>query len=77
MVSIKELVIVAVLVAAVAVPPANASPRRFDRPGTCPNTDGIFGICAITEANCSLDSECGRGQKCCPYGCGRECLTAE
>ncbi|XP_063601205.1 chelonianin-like [Penaeus indicus] len=81
MVSIKEILIVSVLVAAVAVSPADAVPTRhsrprpYTRPGTCPDTSDIVGICVVTERNCFSDSECGPGQKCCPFGCGRECLA--
>ncbi|XP_047479804.1 chelonianin-like [Penaeus chinensis] len=83
MVSIKEVLIVSVLVAAVAVSPADAVPTRHarprpqprPRPGTCPDTSDIVSICVVTERNCFSDGECGAGQKCCPIGCGRECLA--
>ncbi|XP_037802161.1 chelonianin-like [Penaeus monodon] len=83
MVSIKAVLIVCVLVAAVAVSPADAVPTRHSkprpqplpRPGTCPDTSGIITTCEVTERNCFSDSQCGPGQKCCPLGCGRECLA--
>jgi hypothetical protein len=32
-------------------------------------------ICVLTPLNCFADSECAVGTKCCPYGCGRICLS--
>ncbi|XP_027228308.2 waprin-Phi3 [Penaeus vannamei] len=83
MVSVKEVLVVLVLVAAVAVSPADAVPTRHSRPrpqprprpGTCPDTSDVIGPCVITERNCLSDSQCAPGQKCCPIGCGRECLA--
>ncbi|XP_064118491.1 WAP four-disulfide core domain protein 2-like [Macrobrachium nipponense] len=45
----------------------------FYKPGKCPNTTGIIGLCMRSEYNCNSDDECLGHQKCCPYGCLREC----
>ena len=45
-------------------------PQPFLYP-TCPNVQpGSVGICL---QNCSSDSDCTNGQKCCSNGCGRAC----
>ncbi|XP_027215769.2 WAP four-disulfide core domain protein 5 [Penaeus vannamei] len=73
MVSLKEVLIVSVLVGAVVVSPADAGPMAFDRPGRCRDVGGS-GICVIAAANCRGDYDCEYGYKCCPVGCGRECM---
>ena len=35
---------------------------QFDRPGTCPDTSGIFTGCVITDRNCFNDSKCDEGK---------------
>uniref|UniRef100_A0ABM0M9L3 Papilin-like n=1 Tax=Saccoglossus kowalevskii TaxID=10224 RepID=A0ABM0M9L3_SACKO len=42
----------------------------FDKPGQCPNVDGITGTC--TE-DCLLDTDCTGTAKCCSNGCGHVC----
>ena len=59
-------------------PPCNFSScipirKPVSRPGTCPSNNGI-GPCVITKNSCTSDAKCRRGQKCCSYGCGKECL---
>lgn len=45
----------------------------LDRPGRCRDVGGS-GICVIAAANCRGDYDCEYGYKCCPVGCGRECM---
>ncbi|CAG2189441.1 WFDC3 [Mytilus edulis] len=43
---------------------------------SCPNTDGIVGICVFDPSrNCVNQDQCPSGYKCCPYGCGSQCLA--
>ncbi|CAG7784820.1 unnamed protein product [Allacma fusca] len=61
---------------------SNAQRQRRPRPvlprgtdGNCPDVSGIGGICSFDpRVNCLEDSQCGGNQKCCPFGCGRQCL---
>ncbi|CAH1246656.1 Hypp7762 [Branchiostoma lanceolatum] len=39
--------------------------------GECPDTTGMVGTCV---EDCSSDSECAAGQKCCSNGCGHVCM---
>ncbi|KAA0203299.1 single whey acidic protein domain-containing protein-like [Hyalella azteca] len=64
-----------VLLAVLILSPTSDARRLSERPGSCPDTRGIFGACVVTDRNCFSDSECPRHQKCCSYGCGRECLN--
>ena len=49
-------------------------PQPFLYP-TCPNVQpGSVGICL---QNCSSDSDCTNGQKCCSNGCGRACTQPD
>jgi hypothetical protein len=57
-----------------SVEPQTASPEKV---GKCPPPSGKFGICAITENNCSDDYACKGEMKCCAEGCGRECMMPE
>ncbi|XP_045168888.2 papilin-like [Mercenaria mercenaria] len=41
-----------------------------EKPGKCPDSKGMFGICA---AMCSGDHTCPENQKCCSNGCGHTC----
>ncbi|XP_053380206.1 uncharacterized protein K04H4.2-like [Mercenaria mercenaria] len=52
--------------------------RRQSQGGTCPPSSGRPGICVFDpRVNCSSNSECRRGQICCPEGCGRVCKNLD
>ncbi|XP_043233379.1 keratin-associated protein 10-6-like [Amphibalanus amphitrite] len=56
------------------VPPCRQRARCVhDRPALCP-PNRRPGLCVITERSCSSDAQCQSNQKCCPRGCGRECV---
>lgn len=42
-----------------------------EKPGVCPNTEGMIGICV---EGCRDDSDCNSTQKCCSNGCGHVCM---
>lgn len=42
-----------------------------EKPGVCPNIEGMIGICVEL---CSDDSDCNGTQKCCSNGCGHVCM---
>uniref|UniRef100_A0A8C2EF27 WAP domain-containing protein n=1 Tax=Cyprinus carpio TaxID=7962 RepID=A0A8C2EF27_CYPCA len=44
-----------------------------EKPGVCPRYN-VIGICVVRENNCFNDGECPNDQKCCSYGCGRQCM---
>uniref|UniRef100_A0A8C1S3N0 WAP domain-containing protein n=1 Tax=Cyprinus carpio TaxID=7962 RepID=A0A8C1S3N0_CYPCA len=44
-----------------------------ERPGVCPRYN-VIGICVVSKNNCFNDGECPNDQKCCSYGCGRQCM---
>ncbi|OQV14050.1 hypothetical protein BV898_11715 [Hypsibius exemplaris] len=53
----------------------NHSPLEDERtsPLQCPSTEGMWGICV---EQCSSDTDCQAGFKCCNNGCGHSCLKA-
>ncbi|XP_039903755.1 WAP four-disulfide core domain protein 3-like isoform X2 [Simochromis diagramma] len=42
------------------------------KPGVCPRKRWDFGLCV---ESCSNDYDCRGKEKCCPNGCGRECMA--
>ncbi|XP_048258469.1 prestalk protein-like isoform X2 [Haliotis rufescens] len=49
-----------------------ASCVAVEKEGSCPSTDGAFGICV---ESCSNDGSCPGSQKCCSNGCGHTCQS--
>uniref|UniRef100_A0A8C1PBT5 WAP domain-containing protein n=1 Tax=Cyprinus carpio TaxID=7962 RepID=A0A8C1PBT5_CYPCA len=44
-----------------------------EKPGVCPRYN-VIGICVVSKNNCFNDGECPNDEKCCSYGCGRQCM---
>ena len=49
---------------------AEATSSPANKPGSCPSSQGGFGICV---ESCSSDSDCDGDNKCCSNGCGHTC----
>nr|ACF28466.1 single whey acidic protein domain-containing protein isoform 3 [Penaeus monodon] len=74
MVSLKEVLILSVLVVAMVVSPADAVPTGLEKPGRCRRPEEYHSICPLRAISCNDDSRCSNGYKCCLVGCGKRCM---
>ncbi len=44
-----------------------------EKPGVCPSNNRVT-ICVVSENHCFHDGDCPNDEKCCSYGCGRQCM---
>ncbi|XP_026105973.1 perlwapin-like isoform X2 [Carassius auratus] len=52
----------------------DAKGRVTKKPGVCPRNN-VIGICVVRDNYCFNDGDCPNDQKCCSYGCGRQCRS--